>query len=168
MKKLFRKLVAGIMVLGCVFAMIGCAPKLNIKDAEDALRAKDYEVEIDYEETEIDGIELLEKSLYAERGDAWIEIYEFKDKKTAKLYYEVQKTTFDNAVKSAEEWIEFYEYVLDKNRDTLTSSEINEIEDEIKEYKKEIEELKKNFECIGVNGKYLWYASHKDVIDDAK
>ena len=31
-----------------------------------------------------------------------------------------------------------------------------------------IEELKKDFECIGVNGKYLWYASHKDVIDDAK
>ena len=169
MKKLFMKLISGLLALVCIVSIAGCSsPKLNIRDAEDALRAKDYEVEIEYEETEIDGLELLEKSLYAERGDAWIEIYEFKDKKTAKLYYETQKATFDNAVKVAEEWIDFYEYILDEYQDTLSSDEIDDIEDEIKEYKKELEELKEEFECIGINGKYLWCASHKDVIDDAK
>lgn len=168
MRKLLMKLVAGLMVVGCLFSIVACAPKLKFDKAEEALRDKGYEVEVVHDE-DFDGIEgMVERALYAEKDDAWIDIIEFKDKKTAKVYYEATKKDYEGEILMLEGWIDFYELVLDKYSDNLKSDEIDEIEDCIKEYKSEKADWEKDLECLGMKGKCVWEASSTDVIKDAK
>ena len=72
MKKLLTKLLAGFMTLACVCSMAACAPRLNIDDAEDALRDKGYEVEVEHNTNYYEIDRMVEKALYAERDDEWI------------------------------------------------------------------------------------------------
>ena len=169
MKKLFMKIVAGLMALGCLMVVVGCSsPKLNIDNAEEMLRAKDYEVEMDHNE-EFEGIEgVVEKALYAERDDLWIEIYEFKNKKTAKAVYQALKSECEAEIQAMKAYIELYEHILEEYEDKLNSDEIDELEDSIKEYKDDLEELEEKLEAFGINGTCIWYANDIDVIEDAQ
>ena len=171
MKKLFRKLVAGIMVLGCVFAMIGCAPKLNIDDVEDALKDNDYEVEIikgdDLEEQE-SYIKKILSAVSKDNEDDYFYMIEFKDKKTAKMLYEQERVWYEACIMEDEAEIKFYEQVLKEYESVMMTDEIYDIEDEIKELRECIEEDKESLNCIGRNGVCVWIASNEDALKDAQ
>jgi len=168
MKKLLTKLLAGFMTLACVCSMAACAPRLNIDDAEDALRDKGYEVEVEHNTNyyEIEG--MVEKALYAERDDEWIEMVEFSDSKTAKLAYETEKAYYEAEIAVIESEIALYKHFLKEYQDSLTSEQIDEMEDEVKELKKEKADNEKELECMGRNGACIWFASSMDIIEDAK
>jgi hypothetical protein len=171
MKKLFMKVVTGLMALGCLMVGAGCfSPKLNIDTAEEALRAKDYEVEIDHDVHDgdfvVDGI--IKKTLYAERDDMWIEIYEFEKAETAKLFYQMLMNEREADMQETKAYIEYYEHLLDDYKDKIKSDEIAELEDSIKEYKEDLEAYEEEEKTSGINGKYIWYASDIDVVEDAQ
>lgn len=161
------KLFAGLVTLGCLFSIAACSPKLNIDKAEEALRAKEYEVEIERDPS-FEGIDgLVEKSLYAERNEDWIEIYEFTNKKTAKLYYQTKKNTYEAEIQVLEDCVTYYEHILAEYDDDLDSNKIDELEDLVKGFEDEIEKYQEKMEAFGINGKYVWEANDIDVIEDA-
>lgn len=171
MKKWLINVMAGVLGLGCLMVGAGCSsPKLNIEDAEEALREKGYEVEIEHDvydsEFGVDGV--IKKSLYAERDDMWIEIYELENAKTAKLFQKIIESEMEAEKNTIQAYIEYYEHILDEYKDDLKSDEVSEIEDTIKEYKKELENCEEEEKVLGVNGKYIWHASDIDIIEDAQ
>lgn len=170
MRKLLMKLVSGLMVVGCLFSITACSPKLKIDKAEEALRDKGYEVEIDHDVHDVDyGVDaVIERALYAERDDSWIEIYELKSKKAATLFYEIIEAEREADKQIANAYIEYYEHLLNEYKYEMTSEEIADFEAEIKEYKEDLERYNEDEETSGVNGKYIWFASDADVIKDAK
>ena len=167
MKKLFMKVVTGLLALGCLFAIAGCSSlKLDIDKAEDVLREKNYEVQIK-RDSDFEGVEvILERSLSADKDDEWIDIYEFENNKTAKMFYQMKKGGLDASIQATKSNIEVYEYILEEYSDKLLSDEIDEFEDALKVCKKELVEYEELLACIGISGKYVWHASHKDVIKD--
>ena len=172
MKKLFTKLLAGIMAVGCVCAMASCAPKLDMDMVEDALEDNGYEVVIkeDKEATFMGVSGVIERSLNAtssETGD-YFTMYEAKDEEAAKLYYDMMKTEIKNEIAECKDELAFYKYITNKYDDLLYNEDIVENEDYIKELKEEIKDLKEELKCIGVNGVYVWYASSEDALKDAQ
>ena len=89
MKKLFTKLLAGVMALGCVCAMAGCFFKLDVQNVEDALEDNDYVVEVERgEEVAFMGVSgVVEKALYAQNEETgeYFYMYEAKDEELAEL-----------------------------------------------------------------------------------
>ena len=168
MKKLFTKLVVGTLAAGCMLSMASCSPRLNIDDVEDALKDKDYIVTVmdgdDY------GAEYFEQVLYAvsEDGDDSFMMAEFKDKKSAKLYYESEKLAIENEIAELKAEIKFYEQILAEYEDDMKNDEVDEIEDDIKDMQDEIEELEEEIKNSGRNGVYVWQASSEDAMEDAQ
>ncbi|MBO5736328.1 MAG: hypothetical protein J6S04_00830 [Clostridia bacterium] len=172
MKKLFTKLLAGIMAVGCVCAMASCAPKLDMDMVEDALEDNGYEVVIkeDKEATFMGVSGVIERSLTAtssETGDSFT-MYEAKDEEAAKLYYDMMKKEIKNEIAECKDDIALCKHMLNKYDDLLFNEDIIDCEDEIKELKEEIKELKEELKCIGVNGVYVWHASSEDALKDAQ
>lgn len=168
MKKLFMKLLAGLMALGCVCLMVACSPKLNIDRAEETLREKGYRVEVVHNAEFYHVGGLLEKVVYAERDDTNISIMQFSDRKTAKLVYNSEREALEIEIETMESYIKFYEHILDEYEGKLLSDQIDEIEDEIKEYQQQKEELEEALKCVGRNGIYVWVANSMDIIENAQ
>lgn len=174
MKKFLVKLLVAFSLLLCVLMGLACSTvKVDINKAENALREKDYDVEVEYNVSSwgIEGI--IEKAVFAEKDayadqDIYIEIYLFKNKKVAKAWYESWKAEIESELNILKAELKEKEVILDEYRDMIKSTEINELEDKIKEYKKDIEEYENKLKCIGINGKCVWYASHSDVLNDIK
>ena len=172
MKKLFTKLLAGIMALGCVCAMASCSPTLDIRSVEDALEDNDYVVEVfKDDEATIMGIQgVVSKVLYAENEETgeYFYMYETKDEEAAKLYYDMKKTEIKNEIAQCKDEIALYKNLKNSYKKDLWHEDMADIEDSIKELKKEIEDLKEDLKCIGVNGVYFWEASSEDALKDAQ
>ena len=168
MKKLFTKLVVGTLAAGCMLSMASCAPRLNIDDVEDALKDNDYVV-LMLEGDDV-GMEYCEQVLTATSKDGkdTFMMAEFKDAKTAKLYYESEKLDVENEIAELKAEIKFYEQVLAKYEDDMKSDDVDDLEDEIKDMQDEIEELEEELKNSGRNGVYVWQASSEDALEDAQ
>jgi protein subunit release factor A len=171
MKKMFTKLLAGVMTVGCVCAMASCGANIDFDKAEDNLEDNDYLVEV-VKDPEFMGIEgLVEKSLMAVSEDDvkdYIVIYEAVNAKTAKLYYNVQKNEIKAEIAALEDQIKLYEHILEEYSSELESEMEDGMEDEIEEMQDEIEDLEEQLKCMGVKGKTFWVASSEDVLEDAQ
>ena len=168
MKKLFTKLVVGTLAAGCMLSMASCSPRLNIDDVEDALKDNDYIVTVmDGEDA---GMEYCEQVLvaYSEDLKDSFQMVEFKDKKSAKLYYESEKIVIENEIAELKAEIKFYEQILAKYEDDMENDDVDDIEDEIKDMQDEIEDLEEEIKNSGRNGVYVWQASSEDVMEDAQ
>ena len=162
---------ADISTNGCAVVSNSSSIDVNIKDAENRLKDKGYDVEIRYTEDDtyygVKGV--VKKVLYAEKGELEISIFEFDKQSMAQAYYEYEiLEECRMEVECMEKQVELYETALKEYRDTMKSTEIAKMEDSIKELKKEIEESKEYEKCMGVSGSCLWYVSHVDAIEDLK
>ena len=171
MKKMFTKLLAGIMTIGCVCSMAACGPRLKIDDVEDNLEDEDYIVTI----TKGDDLDkdeaYMEKILYArseDDEDDYFYMIEFKDAKTAKLYYRQEKVWYKTCIMEDEAELKYYQQLLDEYGHDMKSEEEDDLEDEIDELEDCIEEDKEALECLGRSGVYVWFASNEDVLEDAQ
>ena len=172
MKKLFTKLLAGMMALGCVCAMAACSPKLDMRGVEDALEDNDYVVEIlKGDEATFMGVQgVVSKVLYAENEETgeYFYMYEAQDEEAAELYYAMKKTEIKNEIAQCKDQIALYKNLKNNYEKDLMHEDLADIEDEIKGLKKEIEDLEEDLKCIGVNGVYFWEASSEEALKDAQ
>ena len=176
MKKFLVKLLVAFSLLLCILAGVACSAskegiKVDINKAENALREKGYDIEVEYDTSYwgIDGI--IEKAVFAEKDvnsyeDIYIEIYLFENEKVAKALYESWKAETESELNCLKAELKVNETILNEYRDIIKSTEIDELEDEIKEYKKEIEEIEEGLKCMGINGRCVWWVSHSDVLND--
>ncbi len=173
MKKFLTCLLSALLAVLCLFICVGCkaAPARSINEADAALSYRGYTVTIEYggefdELIDVEGV--VKKSLYAEKGEDYIEIYEFENWFTARRAYKLAKTTYKNAVKIAQSYVDFYEHILDKYDLEMTSAEIDEMQDELKYYRKHLKEAEEKLKSFGRRGKFVWFASDVDVVKDAQ
>lgn len=180
MKKLWAKLLSGVLAVMCLFAVAGCSsPKLNFDKAEDNLKDEDYEVICTDEEEKMGSalryIDLpsqaapaVEEVLaaYSEDGDDMLIIIKFEKTKAAKMVYKHLRAEMRYEIQSAKDQIEMYEWFVKKYDDDLSSQEIDYMEDAIKDMKDELKDMKKET-SLGRSGKYVWIGT-KDAVKDSK
>lgn len=180
MKKILTTFLACISLVTCIFLGAACSakPTLDIRKAGDNLRARGYEVEIDYDqelEFDVEEFDIYGKFtsvLYAEREgsdeDYTLYIYEFKTAKAAKYEYEYINNLLEMVRDLAKAQLKYYERFLTLYSADLDADDIEDIEEYIKEVKQELEKYEEKLKGIGRSGKYLWIASHTEVLKDTK
>ncbi len=182
MKKIFKSLIAMMLLICMVLAISSCGIVSVPRDLEEAaenLEDEDYRAYYSDDEDEL--TPGMTERLYAYgEDDEMIGVFVFKTAKAANLYYKQLKMSRDheiermkNEIEELEHQIKLIEYSLKKFDDDLDNDqiddyeeEIEELEDEIKELKKELKEMKKDY-VIGHFGKRVWFGS-KDAFKDAK
>lgn len=156
MKKILSLLLVLVTMLAVCTSLVACGgpkPNLDFDSAKQNLAENGYRAHVEDGE-EYGGYlgEAIEQRLFAyDEDDNYIYIYEFKDSKAAKLYYEYIKEGSDAEY-------EFYKRYLKKYGDDLTREEREELED----YIKELEDW-----VVGRSGKYVWYGT-KDAVNATK
>lgn len=171
MKKTLTCLLSCLLAVLCLFTCIGCneKPALSINEADAALTERGYEVEIEYGDADYISIEgVVKKSLYAEKGEDNITIIEFEKASTAKRFYKMRKESINATISYMEQYIAWYEHLLDEYNDEMSSDDIDDMQDDLKDLRKEIKEAEEELEAMGRSGKFVWYASDVDVIKDAQ
>ena len=172
MKKLTVKILAGALALGCMCTAASCGVfGWSMDDVKDSLKDNDYvvSVEKDIGLGEFDCDEGYVAYLYAEEdddGEEWFELYEFKNARTAKLYYDREKNWIENTIEELEAEIALYEYALDQYDSDMTDTEIKFIDAYIEELQKDIEDYQEELENMDRKGVYVWYGT-SDGIEDA-
>ena len=165
MKKLFAALLALTMLVG-MFALTSCnkaKPELDLEKAEKALEDAKYTVVVADKKEDID-MPGVEKMLRAadEKYENHLYIYVFEDAKTAKLFYQQMKVSYDQQIEQLELEIKYYELILDTYKDDMDSDAIDDMEDELKDMKEELEEYKEDY-SFGRDGKTVWNGTVKAV-----
>ena len=165
MKKLFAALLALTMLVG-MFALTSCnkaKPELDLEKAEKALEDAKYTVVVADKKEDIDmpGVEKMLRA-YDEKGENYLYMYVFEDAKTAKLFYQQMKVSYDQAIEELELEIKYYEHILDTYKDDMDSDAIDDMEDELKDMKEELEEYKEDY-SFGRDGKTVWNGTVKAV-----
>lgn len=177
MRKFITCLLSALLTILCLLTCVGCSfelslntPRLNIHDADVALRDKGYDVEIEYGKVKKWDAEsfAVKKVLYAEKGELSIEIYEFEKKSTAKVVYDYYKAECETELTYAQAVLDYDEHLLENYRYLYTSELIADLEEEIVQAKEYIRETKEELKTFGRNGVFVWFASDVDVIKDAK
>ncbi len=173
MKKLLGKILAILLVVVMVTAFSACSksagapsagpkPELDLRKAEDNLEDNGYEV---YKSDDFDSDFMgyaVEKFIEAYDDHNEIILIECKSNKGAeKLYNYMVNDELEISIMQAT--IDWYEFLLKEYGDDMYSGEREELEDEIKEYKEELEGL-----VYGFSGKYVWFATDEDAIEDTK
>ena len=181
MKKLWARVLSGVLAVMCLFAVVGCAPapKLNIEKAADNLEDEDYTVMYTDDEDELGaalgafslpsqaGVAVEEMLVaYSEDGDDMLVIIKFETLKAAKMIFNQKKMEKKYQIESIKDKIEMYKWFAKKYDDDLSSKEIDAIEDAVKEWKDELKDMKKE-SVLGMSGKYVWIGT-KDAIKDSK
>ncbi len=166
MKKLLIKLTALGLLAVTLLALASCSIftakpdldeyKKNLEDAKYLVNEQD--------EPELP----MKEALYANKieGGKSLTVMVFEDSKSAKLYFENMELELDNEIESIKIEIDFYEHILKKYDDKLSSDEIDEYEDEIKDLEKQLEELKDEY-VLKRKGDTVWFGD-KDAFEDAK
>ena len=164
MKKLFAALLALTMLVG-MFALTSCnaKPELDLDEAKKELEAAEYTVVVADKKEDIDmpGVEKMLRA-YDEKGENYLYMYVFEDAKTAKLFYQQMKMSYDQQIEQIELEIKYYEHILDTYKDDMDSDEIDDMEDELKDLKKDLEEYKDDYN-FGRDGKTVWNGTVKAV-----
>lgn len=174
MKKFLSVLLACISFVMCIFLGTACSekPNLDIREAADNLRARDYVVEIDYNQDYLGIKNVIETMLYAERegsdSTSYVYIVQLESSKAAKYQYEYMKSDAEWKIEKYETSLEYAENILKLYQDDLRSETVKAYEDAIQEYKQNIKEYQQELDCIGYSGKYLWIASSTEVLKDMK
>lgn len=162
MKKIFLRLITGMLAVVCLLGLVACKPRLDIFEAKKNLERAEYYVEI------IDGEEIgefgVEEILYAEDGDEHLQIVYFEKVSLAKKYFKNQKLELKNEIAEVEAEIEYRELVLRKYDKKMSNDEINEYEDQTKLYREELEDLEELLKKgIGRKGKCVWIGTKKAI-----
>ena len=175
MKKITGKILAGTLALGCVCTAAGCNFfGWTMNDVKDSLKDNKYVVSIE-KDADVYGYEgIVEKYLYAyeEKKNENYEdanyfcMYEFKSMRTAKLYYDMRKSSIENRIEEAKAQIALYEYVVSEYKRDIGSTSVESIKDSIEELEDEIEEAQEQLENMGKKGVYVWFGT-SDGISDA-
>lgn len=171
MKKILSVFLVVALLACCIFAMASCnsgqgeKPELDLKKAAKALEKEDYSVTHTDDEDDLDVFVEERLTAHDEDYDEALTIIVFKDKKTAKLYFQKRYDEFKDEIKYYESQIEYYEHILEEYSNKLDSDEEDDLEDTIKDHKKDLEEMKEY--CIGISGCTVWYGT-ADIIEDSK
>ena len=187
MKKMTGKILAGVLAFGCVCSAASCSlTGWTINDVKDSLKDNDYIVTIEKDAEFYGYDELVEKRLYAYEevvsaddilddvlnGDYdvttrdYFYMYEFKNARTAKLYYNMKKAYIEDSIEEIQAQIALYEYVVDEYDRDMEDAAVVYVETYVKELKKEIKEYQDELETIGRKGVYVWYGT-EDGVEDA-
>ena len=159
MKKILSLLLVLVTMLAVCTSLVACGgakPNLNLSRAEANLKENGYHVDIEDGE-EYSGYRgaAIERTLYAyDEDDNEIYIYEFKDAKAARLYYNNMKSAYGKG-SAYHKW---YKRYLKKYGDDLTREEREDVEDWIEEIEEEV---------CGRSGKYVWFGT-KDAVNATK
>lgn len=159
MKKILSLLLVLVTMLAVCTSLVACSgpkPTLDIDRAQQNLERNGYDVYVRDGE-DLGGLvgAAIEARLSAhDEDDNEIYIYEFKDEKAAKLYYNDVKIYYG---KNSAEY-KFYKRYLKKYGDDMTRDERKDVA----EYIEELEEY-----VCGRSGKYVWYGT-KDAVNATK
>ncbi|MBQ2713296.1 MAG: hypothetical protein IJF71_07955 [Clostridia bacterium] len=159
--------VVGVLLAVVSILFCGCndtTPHLNIENARDNLKQRDYYVSFDMKDTFFEGYEYcIDSYLEAESNlsDDAIILVKFNKVKDASLFYECILLPRINSLYSISE-TEFLTHLLKKYNTSMTSTEYNKLYDTMRENKNEIEDI-----GYGQSGKYVWYGT-KRAIKDSK
>ena len=169
MKKLTGKILAGALALGCMCTAASCGFfGWSMDDVKESLKDNNYVVSIE-KDIGLGDFEGYVAYLYAEEendGEEWFELYEFQSARTAKLYYNMNKTWRENKIEDLEAEIALYEYVVDQYDNDMTDVSVTCVEEYIKELQEDIEDYQEDLENMGRKGVYVWYGT-SDGISDA-
>ncbi|MBR2933122.1 MAG: hypothetical protein IKC33_02295 [Clostridia bacterium] len=165
------KLLSLLLIVCCFTCLFSCSsnaekPTLDILKARSNLEKRHYYTEI---EREFDsGYSELSLKLTAYDEDdlykASLVIYEFVSSKVAEKYYNMITAERNVRIKQYEAQIEYWECLLEKHSEEITSVKIDEIKDRIKSYKKAIQDIE-NGDVIGYSGKYVWHGTLQAIVD---
>ena len=159
MKKILSLLLVLVTMLAVCSSLVACGgakPNLDFDSAKQNLEENGYSAHVEDGE-EYGGYRgaATEQRLFAyDKDDNYIYIYEFKDEKAAKLYYNDAKIYYG---KNSAEY-KFYKYYLKKYGDDMTSDERKDVADYIEELENYV---------VGRSGKYVWYGT-KDAVNATK
>ena len=180
MKNIITKLLVMVIVAIMVLSLASCAtkPEIDFDDACDELEDNGYTVEITK-----DGLDVNQKKvLYAyDDEDNFLMMIEFKDTKSAKLYYESIKIEYEwridkikAEIDEAELMVETYEYILEEYKNKLDSDEIDEYEEKIDDLRDEIKDLNEELEeaedegAFGRSDNVVWIGTTDAIKDSNK
>ena len=152
-----KKLLALILIIGCVFAMTSCyllgpRPEKDLKKAKENLEAADYNVSYT---TEAGDDIVARLSAQSEDGEDTIIIIEFANKKAANLYYRERKLEIEHEIDDLKLQIDKLKYEM-KNSDNDGENLIGEIA--LEKLQEELSKLRKEI-VLGKSGKVVWYGT---------
>ena len=187
MKKMTGKILAGALALGCVCAAASCSfTGWTMNDVKDSLKDNDYVVTIE-KDADFYGYEgLVEKALYAEEETVSVDdivdgvldgdydvttrdyfyMYEFKNARTAKLYYNMEKAYLEDKIEELQSEIALYEFVVKEYKRDMGDVAVEYLKETIKQMKESIEDYQDELNNMGRKGVYVWYGT-EDGVEDA-
>lgn len=168
MKKIISSFVAFIMIIGLVLSVSSCVaiPKLDLKQAERALKEENYYVSYIDDAEDLDAGELERFSASSRDEKDYLYVTRYETIKLAKLNYEVIKLERQSNIDSIKKEIKVIEYTLKKFDKELSRTEYNDLSDDLENLYDALDTLQKDL-SIGINGKYVWIGT-KNAIKDSK
>ena len=166
MKKIFKSIVAIVLIISCLMALVSCsAPKLDVKQAKKNLEEEKYSVTFKQGGDADEGITAY---LYAKKvtsdGTHSLLLIEFETTKYAKLYYQALRMEIENEMEENRLEIKMIEHILDQYRSQLSGSEIERYNETLDEIKEENEKLQEKLNCTGRSGKFVWQGDSAAII----
>lgn len=157
MKKLLSLLLVLVTMLAICTSLVACGgakPNLDFDSAKQNLAENGYSAYVEDAKGGYFGEAIEQRLIAHDEDDDYIYIYEFKDEKAAKLYYNDAKIYYG---KNSAEY-KFYKHYLKKYGDDMTSDERKDVADYIEELENYV---------VGRSGKYVWYGT-KDAVNATK